>query len=147
MTKIEDLTRRIGDLEDKISKMQKKRGLTFLASVPPHDVCRNIVVAWKLGSLNRNFDHVMQILSDFYGVTPMQNLHNPAKVPAKSIACYYKLENVAYYKNPTSDLETVLHEFFHHIHANGVVTLYANEDAEKCANEYAELIMNLGMIP
>ena len=147
MTKIEDLNKRIGDLEEKISKMHKKRELTFLASVPPHDVCRNIVAAWKLGSLNRNFDHIMQILSDFYGVTPMQNLHNPAKVPAKFIACYYESENVAYYKNPESDLKTVLHEFFHHIHANGVVTLYANEDAEKCANEYAELIMQLGGIP
>jgi hypothetical protein len=147
----EDIQNEIRELKGKIEnleKQSKKRNLRFDGCIPPHDVCRNVVIAYQLNLPPSNkYDGVMNILADYYGVPSMQNYSDAKRVPAKAIACYYSYERAAYHKNPTCTLETVLHEFFHHLHAEHVVSLYNSENAEQCAAAYAKAVIQLGNIP
>jgi len=145
----EDIQDGIRDLKDKIEKIGKqfkKRNLTFSECIPPHHICRDILIASN-SSLIGNYEHIMQVLSDYYGVTKMDNRHKPEEVPKNCIACYSSWDKTAYYTKKTANIDTVLHEFFHHLHGQGIVTLNSDENAEKCADAYAKICVSLGEIP
>lgn len=145
----DDIQDGIRDLRGKIENLErqfKKRNLSFSECIPPHHICRDILVASNSNLLG-NYEHIMQVLSDYYGVTKMDNRHKPEKVPEKAVACYSRWDNTAYYKAPGASMETVLHEFFHHLHGQGIVTLSSDENAEKCADAYAKIVTSLGSIP
>jgi len=124
---------------DKLEKKGKKRNLSFEACVPPLYLCREIVFDGDLG----NFDNQMQQLADYYGIAPMGNFHNPARVPKNAIACYHAFDSSASYKEPNTNIGTVLHEFFHHLHAQGVVCLNGKSE-EKLADKFSKLVMGRG---
>lgn len=147
MTLQREILDKLRGIEERLDKIEKgylkKRGLTWRAAVPSLQVCKDIVSAYD-GRMIDKFDYEMQRLSEFYGITKMDNRTNPEKVPKTAIACYHSLDRTAYYKEPTCSLETVLHEFFHHLHSEGVVALYSDENEEKCANEFAITVMLRG---
>ena len=143
MREVLDKLEKIDDRLNIIEKSSKKRGLSFEASIPPRSLCKDIVHANGVG----NWENHMQILSDYYGVALMENYHNPAKVPKDSIACYHRYERSAYYKKATAMLETVLHEFFHHLHAEGVISITRGQSEEKLADKYAKIIIERGNSP
>ena len=134
LDKLESIETRLERLERKT----KKQGLSFEACIPPTYLCREIVVNC-LG----NFDNPMLQLSDYYGIKPMRNLHNPARVPKNAVACYHSFDDVAYYKESNSEDDVVLHEFFHHLHAHGVVNLNGKKE-EVLADKFAKLVVQRG---
>ena len=137
-------------IEEKVDRIEKsylkKRGLPWKAGVPSLIVCKDIVTAFD-GKEFDHFDYMMQRLAEFYGIRRMDNRTNPEKVPKTAIACYHSSDKTAYYAKPTCSITTVLHEFFHHLHHEGVVTLYSDEDTEKCANEFANIVIARGRMP
>jgi hypothetical protein len=140
MDKLESIESRL----DKLEKVHRKRNLPWKAAIPPKLICHDIVTAYDGNQFN-TFEYEMQRLSEFYGIPVMDNRTNAKKVPAKAIACYYSMERTAYYKKSTTALNVLLHEFFHHLHAEGVVFIYSNENEEKCADSFAQIVINRGL--
>lgn len=140
-----DKLRQIEERLEKIENNQRKRYLPWKAAIPPLTLCQDIVSAFDSGLFGQ-FDYEMQRLSEFYGIAPMRNYTDPTKVSAKAIACYHSMDRAAYYKEPTAAKDVVLHEFFHHLHAENVVSLNSDEDAEKCADEFAKIILARGRV-
>ena len=148
--KLNEILNKLRDIENRFDKIEtqyfKKRGLPWKATVPSLQVCKDIVSAFNSGQFY-TFDYEMQRLAEFYGIQPMDNRTDPEKVPKNAIACYHPSERTAFYKKPTTDLHTLLHEFFHHLHSEGVVFLYSDENVEKCANGFADIVIARGQIP
>lgn len=123
-----------------IKKTTQKRGLTFEAALPPHLVCFDVINSNNLQTLQ----NPMQILSDYYGVETMENYINTEKVPNSAIACYHPSEKTAYYPDNSAGLDVTLHEFFHHLVAQGVVHLEKGQHEEHWANKFAEIVIQRG---
>ena len=145
MTKIfeREILDKLRSIENRLEKLednQKKRGLRWKAAIPPLQLCKDIVSAYD-SKLFNTFEYEMQRLAEFYGIRPMENYVNPLKVPKSNIAAYHPNERTAYYKEPVASLHTLLHEFFHHLHTEGVVYLYSSEKEEECANSFAVIII------
>lgn len=135
---LEQILSRLESIEGKVARLEKarfKRGLSFGAVIPPSSLCRDVVDTFGVG----NFDNAMQILSDYYGVSPMCNYTNKAKVPAGAIACYHSFEGNAYHATKTVGIAVVFHEFFHHLCANGVCGEQHN--LEKLADRFSQIIL------
>jgi len=143
---LNDIQKRLIDLSERLEKIEKrqlkKKWLSFDACIPPIALCKDIVATYNSDKI-KSFDYTMKILSDYYDTQLMDNRNAPERVPEKAIACYYSSENTAYYKQKTSSLETVLHEFFHHLVANNIVFLNGKNE-QKCADRFAEIIMFRG---
>jgi hypothetical protein len=134
MEKLESIESRL----DKLEKKNRKRGLSFEACIPPIYLCREVAFD-NLG----NFDNQMQQLADYYGITPMGNFHDPDKVPKTAIACYHSFHDAAYYLEPNTEISVVLHEFFHHLHAQGVVQLNGKNE-ESLADKFSKTVIERG---
>ena len=137
-----DKLRNIEDRLEKLERAKQKRNLPFNACIPPLSLCRDIVKTYDSRELG-NFDFQMQQLADYYGINRMDNRHNPERVPEKAIACYHRFEQTAFYKTSNANLETVLHEFFHHLYTNNVVCL-GEESEEKLADRFSQIVMKRG---
>lgn len=148
--KLNEILDKLRDIENRFDKIEqqyfKKRGLRWKAAVPSLQVCKDIVSAYN-GDQFHEFDYEMQRLAEFYGIRPMKNRTDPGKVPKNAIACYHSSEQTAFYKNPTTNLDTLLHEFFHHLCSESVVYLYSDENEEKCANGFADIVIARGQMP
>jgi len=141
--KLNDIMSEIKYVEDKVrvlEKRTKKRGLTFEAALPPKAICVDVVNS--VGT--RYLDNPMQILSDYYSIERMKTLVDCNKVPKTAIACYHPSEKTAYYPDNSAGMDVTLHEFFHHLVAEGVVYLKAGQKEEHWANKFAEIVMLRG---
>ncbi|MCW4015092.1 MAG: hypothetical protein NWF06_01860 [Candidatus Bathyarchaeota archaeon] len=123
-----------------IEQRTQKRGLSFEESIPPHSICFEVLHSEGLNLL----ENQMKILSDYYGINTMGNFNCDAKVPSGAIACYHPSESNAYYKKGGWGMDVTLHEFFHHLVAQGVVHLNKGQHEEHWANKYAEIVMLRG---
>jgi len=115
------------------------RGLDFLEAIPPKSVCCDALSMMEGVS---HYTGLIFILTQYYGIPKMILGIDPKKARG-AIARYYAAENAAYTKNKTTDYATVLHEFFHHLVAHGVVTLNGQRE-EELATEYARIILQRG---
>ena len=139
LDKLERLERKIENLESK----SRKRNLHWKAAIPPLQLCKDVVTAFNSG-LFQTFEYEMRQLADYYGIAPMENYldEKQTHVPKNAIASYHPYERAAYYKEPVANLETLLHEFYHHLENEGVVPTL--NDREKIAGMWANIVIQRG---
>jgi len=138
--RLASIERELGEIKDFLQWLKPKRALRFEEALPPRSVCRDVLSKMEGTTSYTGF---VAFLSNYYGVSPLGLYHDKSRVPAKAIAAYYAQENAAYSKNSAIDRHTVLHEFFHHLVAHGVV-IVKEEDREKQADEFANIVLSRG---
>ena len=141
--KLDCLTRQLIRIEDNLPN-KPKRYLKFNECIPPTEVCRSVV---SMINGVENYDGFIGKLSEYYGCSIMGMYVSLEKVLAlerqtgKSyVALYDPNLKVAYSKKKTVTHSTVLHEWFHHMHAQGVVSINV-KDEEYYAIKYAEVFL------
>ena len=139
---INTLLKKINELSDKIDRIEKsllpkeKKWLKFNECIPPKSACKDIHS--MLDGIN-DFTGFIGKLSEYYGCETM-GIYIDETINPKYIAEYRPLMKTAYTKGKTVNIETVLHEFFHHL-CNLNVVIVNEKESEKCADEYARIFM------
>ena len=141
------IERELAEINKALKSLKPKRALGFVAAIPPASVCKDALS--HLVGTARGYEGVLATLAAYYQIPTMGLYHNPKRVQEAErvlglkqmvAAAYFWQEGCAYTKETTVDRHTVLHEFFHHLVAQGVV-IVKGEDAELRANEFANTIL------
>jgi hypothetical protein len=138
--RLASIERDLREIKDFLQWLKPKRALCFEEALPPRSICRDALSKMKGTTSYTGF---LAFLSNYYGVPRLKLYHDENRVSAKAIAAYYARENAAYSKSSTMDSHTVLHEFFHHLVAHGVV-MVKEEDRERRADEFASIVLARG---
>lgn len=133
--KLNFIIRKIEWLEEQIPR-KEKRWLKFDECVPPASVCKDIV---SMMNGNNAYTGFLGKLAEYYGCEEMDFVVDKSINP-KYIAVYYPLLKRAKSRKPTVSMDTVLHEWFHHL-CNLKVVFVDKEEEEIYANRYAKIFM------
>lgn len=135
--KINALTDIVFELKQEVKEYRKpKRGLRFWESIPSERECNDVLT---MLNFTTSYDGFINRLAGFYDCEPM-GVYRDENVDPKYKAIYHKHKKACYSRGPTIDRQTVLHEFFHHLVAQGVVFVKKHEEEEK-ADRYAEVFL------
>jgi len=141
--KLDCLTKQLIRIQDDLPN-KPKRYLKFNECIPPTEVCRSVV---SMMNGVENYNGFIGKLSEYYGCSIMGIYVGLERVLAlerqtgKSYVAFYDSNlKAAYSKEKTVSQSTVLHEWFHHMHAQGVVSINV-KDEEYYAARYAEVFL------
>jgi len=133
--KLNDITNRLSMLEEKLPNKQK-RWLKFDECVPPESICKD---ANSMMKGNNTYTGFLGKLAEYYGCEEM-SLTVDKSIDSKCLAIYYPLLLEAKTKAKTCDMNTVLHEWFHHL-VNLKVVFVDKSKEEKYADKYAKIFL------
>ena len=102
--------------------------MIFMRLIPSRKVREEFLLMYELKGAQKAVD----FLAKYYGVRRMRIVVDGRRVGAKYLAVYE--DNVSYFKKCSLQKRTVLHEFYHHLAHNGIVT---SEGEEREAEKYA----------
>lgn len=139
--RLANIEREVAEIKEVLQWLRPKRGLSFYEALPPRSICRDLVS--KMENATR-YDGFLAFLSEYYSVPRMRLYWDESRVSAKYVAIYSPKEGAAYSHSKTISQHTVLHEFFHHLVAHGVVIIRENDEEQELADQFATAVLSRG---